>query len=109
MAVKHAQLEREDLRTLYLDVGELADCGPDDARLPALADRVVTFLEALEAQQGDAEDEHPVSPELVALLDAAFVEHFPCAPRLLALLEERGFTGWTDIRRKAAPVTAPGP
>jgi hypothetical protein len=46
------------------------------------------------------EDEHPLSDDLVALLDAAFVESFPCAPRLLALLEERGWTGWTDIRRK---------
>ena len=45
------------------------------------------------------EDEHPVSDELVALLDAAFVESFPCAPRLLELLEERGWTGWTNIRR----------
>ena len=45
------------------------------------------------------EDEHPVSDDLVALLDAAFLESFPCAARLLELLEERGWTGWTDIRR----------
>ena len=50
------------------------------------------------------EDEHPVSPDLVALLDAAFVESFPTAPRLFELLEERGWTGWTDIRRKDPPV-----
>ena len=100
MAIKHAQLEHGSLRRLYLDVGELADCAPDDPRLPALADRVVAFLEAVEVQYDGVQEEHPVSPELVALLDAAFVEHFPCARRLLALLEDRGFTGWTDIRRK---------
>src|SRR6478672_11046330 len=37
MAIKHAQLENEELRRLYLDVGDLVDCGPDDPRLPALA------------------------------------------------------------------------
>jgi hypothetical protein len=45
------------------------------------------------------EDEQPVSDELVALLDSAFIDSFPCASRLLELLEERGWTGWTNIRR----------
>jgi hypothetical protein len=35
----------------------------------------------------------------VTLLDAAFLESFPCAPRLLEPLEERGWTGWTNIQR----------
>jgi DNA-binding transcriptional MerR regulator len=100
MAIKHLQIENETLRRLYLDVGDLADCAPDDPRLPSLADRVVAFLEAAESEFTGVEEEHPVSDDLLALLDAAFVDAFPCAPRLFALLEERGFTGWTDIRRK---------
>ncbi|MDV3220507.1 MerR family transcriptional regulator [Intrasporangium sp.] len=100
MAIKHAQIENEVLRRLYLDIGELADCAPDDPRLPALADRVAAFIEAAAADAVGIEDEHPVSDELVALLDAAFLESFPCAPRLLDLLEDRGWTGWTNIRRK---------
>ena len=48
------------------------------------------------------EDEHPVSAELVELLDATFLQSFACAARLLELLEERGWTGWTDIRRTTA-------
>lgn len=40
-----------------------------------------------------------VSPELVGLLDEAFVESVPAAPQLLRLLEERGWVGWTDIHR----------
>jgi DNA-binding transcriptional MerR regulator len=99
MVIKRAQIEHETLRRLYLDVGDLADCGPDDPRLPALADRVVAFIEAVAAESEGVPDEHPVSPDLVALLDSAFVETFPCAPRLFQLLEERGWTGWTDIRR----------
>ena len=106
MAVKQAQLEHEQLRRLYLDIGDLADCAPDDPRLPALADRVVALLEAVEAEYEGVEEEHPVSPELVSLLDGAFIEHFPWARRLLALLEDRGFTGWTDVRRKDPSSTA---
>jgi DNA-binding transcriptional MerR regulator len=98
MAIKHAQIEHETLRRLYLDVGDLAECGPDDPRMPALADRVAAFIEAAAAEAA-GEEAHPVSDDLVALLDAAFVQFFPCAPRLFRLLEERGWTGWTNIRR----------
>ncbi len=99
MEIKQLQLEHEGLRRLYLDFADLVDCGPDDPRLPALADRVAAFIEAAAAEASDFEDVHPVSRELVELLDAAFLESFPCAARLLELLEERGWTGWTDIRR----------
>ncbi|WP_164701749.1 MerR family transcriptional regulator [Modestobacter sp. KNN46-3] len=99
MAIKHAQIEDEPLRRLYLDIGDLADCAADDPRLPALADRVVAFLEAAAARSAGVVEEEPISADLIALLDAAFVEAFPCAPRLFRLLEERGFIGWTDIRR----------
>ena len=102
MAIKHAQIEHEALRRLYLDVGDLVDCGPDDPRLPGLADRVAAFIEAAAAEAEGVEEEHPVSDDLVALLDAAFLESFPCAARLLELLEERGWTGWTNIRRLEA-------
>ncbi|MCZ2814011.1 MULTISPECIES: MerR family transcriptional regulator [unclassified Modestobacter] len=99
MAIKHAQIEDEPLRRLYLDIGDLADCAADDPRLPALADRVVAFLEAAAAQSAGMAEDEPISADLIALLDAAFVEAFPCAPRLFQLLEARGFTGWTGIRR----------
>jgi len=102
MQIKQVQINHEPLRRLYLDIGDLVDCGPDDPRLPVLADRVAAFIEAAAAQGEGVEDEHPVSPELVALLDAAFLESFACAARLLELLEERGWTGWTDIRRTTA-------
>jgi DNA-binding transcriptional MerR regulator len=104
MAIKHAQIEHETLRRLDLDIAGLADCAPDDPRLPALADRVAAFIEAAAAEAAEVEEEHPVSDDLVALLDAAFIESLPCASRLLELLEERGWTGWTNIRRKDAAM-----
>ena len=102
MEIKQMQIEHEPLRRLYLDIGDLVDCGPDDPRLPELADRVAAFIEAAAAEGEGMEDEHPVSAELVELLDATFLQSFACAARLLELLEERGWTGWTDIRRTAA-------
>jgi hypothetical protein len=102
MEIKHTQIEHPVLRRLYLDLGDLVDAGPDDPRLPALADRVATFIEAAAAEAeaaGRVAEDYPISPELIELLDTTFLESFACAPRLLELLEERGWTGWTDIRR----------
>ena len=103
MAIKSAQIEQENLRRLYLDIGELVDCLPGDPRLPAFADKVAAFIEAAAAEaEGTAPQswpDEPIGDDLVALLDAVFVESFQCAPRLLELLAERGWTGWTNIRR----------
>ncbi|HEX7353536.1 MAG TPA: MerR family transcriptional regulator [Mycobacteriales bacterium] len=105
MKIKHAQLEDPTLRRLYLLIGDLADCEPDDARLPVLADRVAAFIEAAADVAETSDEQAPISDDLVKLLDAAFVEYFPVAPRLFDLLEERGWTGWTNIRR----IDAVGP
>lgn len=103
MAIKRSQIEHPPIRRLYLAMSELADCEPQDPRLPALADRVEAFLGAT-AETGDGAPstetgEQPISDDLIRLLDTAFLESFPCAARLLELLEERGWTGWTNIRR----------
>jgi DNA-binding transcriptional MerR regulator len=102
MAIKLAQIEDEPLRRLYREMAELIDCDEDDPRLPLLADRVVAFLQAAEAsaaRMAGESAEHPISAELAELLDAAFVEFFPWGRRLLSILEQRGWTGWTNIRR----------
>jgi hypothetical protein len=36
---------------------------------------------------------------LAALLDAAMTESAPVARRLLAILEQRGWRGWTQLER----------
>jgi DNA-binding transcriptional MerR regulator len=99
MAVKKQQVEVPELRELYRDLGEVVDCRPDDPRLPGLADRAAAFIEAAAVQSEVVEDPFPISDDLVELLDTAFLELVPCASRLLELLEERGWTGWTMIRR----------
>lgn len=101
MAMKQQQLDDPATLGIYRDLAAAIDWEPDDARVPAVGDRLVALLEAAAAADTDqaTQDEHPISDDLVALLDTVFIESFPCAPRLLERLEERGWTGWTNIRR----------
>lgn len=109
MAAKRGQIEDPGVRQHYLSIETMFDTEADDPRLPELADRVIEFVEALGAQaeqalQDPAAEEDWLTPDLVDLLDAVFVQSFPAAPRLLELLEARGYVGWTDIRRVDGPV-----
>ncbi|MBN1589989.1 MAG: C69 family dipeptidase, partial [Pirellulales bacterium] len=70
------------------------------------ADRLVAmFEEDAERWSEDhvvadfAPDDFALDDELVALLDEVFVNAVPVARRLLRLLEERGWTGWTKLER----------
>ncbi len=100
MASKRAQLEDPELRALYRDIGTAAfEWERDDPRLPALADRLAATIEAAYDAEADLYAEDPMSDELVALLDATFLEATPIAARMLELLEERGWRGWTKLER----------
>ncbi len=107
MALKRQQIEDPKMRELFIDLGEYFDCGADDPRLTELADRMEAFLyAAADAADPGSTTDVALSDDLVALLDAAFLDWFPGARRLLELLEERGWTGWTMIERKQK-VAAP--
>jgi DNA-binding transcriptional MerR regulator len=104
MALKQEQIEDPVVRELYLAIEKICDCTPDDPRLPVFADRMVEFIEAMGEKAEHMAPESSVddgwlTEEIVDLLDSAFVDSFAAAPRLLELLEERGFTGWTNIQR----------
>ncbi|KAA1424789.1 MerR family transcriptional regulator [Mumia zhuanghuii] len=102
MAMKRQQLDVGSLQVLYRDLGEVVDARPDDPRLAEIVDRIVAFIEGeveRAEEAGVEEYEQPLDDDLIALLDSAFLESFPCAPRLLQLLEERGWTGWTMMAR----------
>ncbi|MFI7588620.1 MerR family transcriptional regulator [Spongisporangium articulatum] len=100
MAVKRQQIEDEVVRAFFHELEEAVDVAPDDPRMDEIADRVAAFLETASAAAADVETHRPLDPDLIDLLDAAFLESFPCAPRLLELLEDRGWTGWTMIERR---------
>ncbi|MEU4191661.1 MerR family transcriptional regulator [Kribbella sp. NPDC026611] len=97
IAAKHEQLEDPDTRKLYSLVSEAVDNQGDDALLVEIADLLERlYLRAAEAGQlGD----EPFDDQLVELLDAVMLESAPEAARLLAIMEERGWKGWTRIER----------
>ena len=101
MAVKHAQIDTPAVTAIYLDLVEAADWQADDPRLPAFADRLVSLIE--ESTKGwedyDSADDFALDDDLVELLDSVFLNSVPVAPKLLELLQERGWTGWTRLER----------
>ena len=44
-------------------------------------------------------DDVEMTDELVQLLDSVFLDSMPIARRLMGLLEERGWRGWTKLER----------
>ena len=108
MGIKRAQIELPDLRQLYLafDFDDFFESDVDDAAMAGLVDRVVAFIEAASASAhglADPDTVPVVSDDLVRLLDEAFIATFPAATRMLELLEERGWVGWTDMRWVGPP------
>ncbi|MEZ5412559.1 MAG: MerR family transcriptional regulator [Acidimicrobiales bacterium] len=110
MAIKRSQMEDPAVIALYFDLVEAADWRDDDPRLAAVADRLVALMEAHAEHWGeDQMADFALDDELVTLLDEVFLTAVPVGRRLLRLLEERGWTGWTRIERTggATPVAPP--
>ena len=99
MQMKQAQLETEGVRDLYLAIGDVVSWTPDDPRVADFVDRLATQFESVPDVQWEAD---PLTEDLAALLDGVFLDSVPAARRILRLLEERGWTGWTKIRRVGA-------
>lgn len=108
MAIKSVQLDNPAVLELYNDLWEAVDWEPDDPRLPGVADRLVTLIETTSEEWEDHEDQFELDDDLVDLLDSVFLDSLPIAHRLLRLLEERGWTGWTRLER-VAPDRAGAP
>lgn len=105
MALKRGQIEDPAVTAMYVDLVGVVDWVADDPRLPAVADRLVAlFEEDAEQWSEDEMADFALGDELVALLDEVFVNTVPCARRLLRLLEERGWRGWTQLERISPPA-----
>jgi DNA-binding transcriptional MerR regulator len=102
MEMKSQQLDDPRVRELYADLAEVIGWAADDPRLDGVADRLVAQIEA---QPVEAWPEEAQLPEgLAALLDSVFLESVPAARRMLELLEQRGWTGWTNIRPTTSSI-----
>lgn len=98
---KVGQLDDPSVVETYKELEAMLDWLPGDPRLEAMADRIVAQLEAISPEDWAAyvDDDQAMPPELVALLDAMFVEQVPVAHDLMRLVEKRGYTGWTKLER----------
>jgi DNA-binding transcriptional MerR regulator len=102
---KLAELEDPRMIRLYRLLSELSenDAGDDDPRLEEVADLLAELLEqaytAGETYPGEAlEDDLPFDQ-----MDALAVESDPRMERLMDLVRERGWAGWTRLERLAEP------
>lgn len=100
MALKRAQLDDPAVIGIYHDLLSTLEWKPDDERLPALADRLASLIDDATSRDGeDYDGEFDLDDDLVDLLDSVFLDSVPIGHRLLELLEERGWMGWTRLER----------
>jgi DNA-binding transcriptional MerR regulator len=98
MALKSAQIQDPAITAMYTDLVEAAEWNANDPRVPDLADRLVTMFEEDAQNHSDTEiADFALDDELAELLDEVFISTVPIAQRLLRLLEQRGWTGWTKL------------
>ena len=105
IAKKHAELDDPDTMKLYSLLSGALDWPADDPRVVEVADILERLLiRAVEA--GEVGDDG-FDDSFVDLLDSTTVRSAPAAGRLLAILEGRGWKGWTRIER--VPADRPDP
>ncbi|WP_067544639.1 MerR family transcriptional regulator [Nocardia crassostreae] len=98
IARKQEQLDGP-LLDFYLTLGRALEGTDNDPMLVELADTTAAYLTRLADEQGEDYVGTDIAPALADLLDTLAVETAPPARRLIELLRERGWTGWTNLAR----------
>lgn len=100
MPEKFAQLENPQLVRLYRILGEVLESESDDSHLEEAADILAEIAEQAD-ERGElrTNDEAFDDMPFVELLDALVIESDPRGERLLEMMRERGWTGWTRLER----------
>ena len=102
IAAKHDELDDPDMVRLYRLLSEALDWPGDDPRIVEIAD-ILERLMIRAVESGEIElDADGLDDPFVDLLDATAAESAPVAERLLEILHERGWRGWTRIERLPA-------
>ncbi|MEU0453229.1 MerR family transcriptional regulator [Streptomyces sp. NPDC006129] len=97
---KQEQLADPEFVDFYLALGEALDRGDDDPRLVELADRVAAYITRLADERGEEYvGDAGVEPALAALMDTLAFDTVSSARRLIELLAQRGWAGWTRLER----------
>ena len=102
---KLADLEDPDFVRFALGMDRAYEWAPDDPRLVELADDIAAYLTRYFASvdASDLSGQEPLDGTVVEMADGFVLTSSPAWERLVELMEERGWVGWTEI----APV-APG-
>lgn len=98
MTGKHRDLDDPDMVRLYELFSQAFDLTTDDPRLVEAADildRVLTRAADAGELNVDSFDE-----PFIELMDTTMEQSAPAAKRLLELLAERGWSGWTHFQRQ---------
>lgn len=104
LARKQIQLDAPEFLDFYLTLGRALDV-TDDQGLVESADEMAGYLARIADTQGPAHvDDLDIAPGLAELLDAFAFAAAPPARRLVELLRERGWTGWTKVGRVDPPA-----
>jgi len=98
IAAKQAELADPDMAAFYLMVSQALEWSADDPRIIELADLLEKMMER-GLEQGAGEIPEEFDDPFVDLLDATTANSSPVAQRLLEILEERGWRGWTRVER----------
>jgi DNA-binding transcriptional MerR regulator len=105
IAKKHEELNDPDMVKLYSLVSGALDWSADDPRGDELLVEIADIMERLmirAVKAGEAGADDQLDDQFADLLDATMVESSPGAARVVAILEERGWRGWTRIERMPA-------
>lgn len=97
IAQKHADLDDPVMVRLYTLLSTATEWDEDDPRIVEVADLVVEIITRVH-QAGDASSDD-FSDGIVNFLDATMIASSPVAKRLIVLLNERGWKGWTRVER----------
>ncbi|NUW36071.1 MerR family transcriptional regulator [Nonomuraea sp. SMC257] len=99
-ARKREQIADPRFIGFYLTLGHALDWADDDPRLTVLADELAAHLTRMADEQGeDYVGDAGIEPRFAELMDALVFDTAPPARRLIDLLKERGWTGWTRLER----------
>ncbi|WP_369178426.1 ATP-binding cassette domain-containing protein [Streptomyces mutabilis] len=104
MARKLQQLADPQIVDFYVTLGEALDRPDDDPRLVELADKLAAYITQVADEQGEwYVDDTGIESPFAELRDTHVFDTLPSARRLVELLSERGWTGWTKLERVNPP------
>ncbi|MEU0934706.1 MerR family transcriptional regulator [Embleya sp. NPDC005971] len=100
VARKREQLADPQLVDFYRTLSQALDRTDDDPHLIELADNLAAYLTHLAEAQGEHHPDDPApDPTLATVMDTLAFDTAPPARHLTTLLHERGWTGWTTLKR----------